>query len=247
MENQIDRLAKIAGEGQERAPKYILPLLKFNGNTGEFSTYNIESKSDTSIKKPIQITILKRRKALSSWTSDLNFFTNEYNSTTQKVCLYKNIDGTITHETTDIPANLRVKFPALKTKEVIYCLFEGVIHKLDIKGASLKDFWDFSKKLNENDKHSFQVIIEIDSVKVAEKGKIPYFKMTFTNAGDSNLDEVEENLAKVAENTGKVDEFFAKKIALEFQASIPSSKPTVKSAADIEYDAMDSNGEEISF
>lgn len=235
MSEQLDRLAKMSGEGQERAPKYVLPLLKFNGNTGEFSTYDTESKEEKAIDKPIQITILKRRKALSAFTTNNSFFTNEYSSTVQKVCLYKNIDGTITHEATDIPATLRTKYPGLKTKEVIYCLYEGEVYKLDIKGASLRDFWDFTNKLSEDDKHSFQIVIEIDSVSVKEKGKIPYFKMTFTNAGDSDLDAVEENLAKVAEELGKVDYYFTKKIAGEFRASLNKE---ADEKAEKEFNAM---------
>jgi hypothetical protein len=239
MSEQIDRLARLSGEGQERAPKYSLPLLKFNGNTGDFCTCDLETKEETPLKKPIQITILKRRKALSAFTTNHSYFTNEYNSTTQKVCLYKNLDGTVTHEDTDIPANLRTKYPGLKTKEIVYCLYDGVVYKLDIKGASLSAFWDFTKKLSEEDKHSFQIVIEINSEKVVEKGKIPYCKMTFTNAGESDLDAVEEHLPKVAEETGKVDAYFAKKVAGEFQASLKKDESIAADAkAEREFNAM---------
>jgi hypothetical protein len=247
-QSQIERLAGLSSDGQERAPKYNPTVLKFNGNTGAFSTYNIETKEETPITDPVEITVLKRRKALSAWTSNDSHFTNEYNNTNQKVSLYKNLEGTVTHEATDTPGELRAKYPTLKTKEVVYCLFNGAVHKLDIKGTSLRDWWDFSKKLNEEDKHSFQIVTGISSVAVKEKGKIPYYKMVFENKGESDLDALEEPMKEVAEGTGKVDEYFARKIAGEFRKNQGSATAAATPAGDvIEYPADDINVDDIPF
>lgn len=255
MTDQINRLAGLASDGQERAPKYNPLVLKFNGNTGGFSTYNIETKEETPITDKVQLTVLRRRKGLSAWTSDENWFTNEFNNTSQKVCLYKNMGGSIVHEDTDIPANLRTKYPQLKTKEIVYVLFNGAVHKIDIKGASVREWWDFSKVLNEDGKHSFQSVIELTSEKVVEKGKIPYYKMKYAVVGESVLDDIEAPMKEVAEGVAKVDEYFSRKIAAEFQAGQAgqttakgsSAAPGADRVEDKEYPEESINIDDIPF
>lgn len=236
MSDQIERMAKLSG-AQERAPKYVVPLLKFNGNTGEFRILDTETKEETPVEKPVSITILKKRKSLNSFSALESFFTNEYNNVNQKVNLYKNVDGTITFEACDFPPNLREKYQQLRTKEILYVLFNGLVHKLEVKGGSLGDFYDYLTALGDENTHTFQVVTELGSEKTQNEAKFSYHKITFTKSdAEVDLDAVEKHMVEVAEATSKVDEYFATKMAEAFRAD--SSAAKVPSEVDKQFEEM---------
>lgn len=241
MSDQVERLAKLSGEGQGRAPKYTVPLIRFNGNEGSFRTVDLDFKEETPIEKPVNVIILKKRKVLSSFSPTASYFTNEYSSPNQTVNLYKNIDGTVTFEKAGMPVDLRQEFQALRTKEVLYVLYGGAVHKLEVKGGSLGDYYDYLNLLQEEDLHSFQVVTSISSVKTENESKFKYHKMTFTKGEATDLNEITPHMEKVVAELEKVDDYFAQKNAEAFRmtgANVEAKAeiPTIQVDEDINPD-----------
>lgn len=213
-----DRLAdKSKDSDAGKFPKYIVPIIKFNGNTGAFSIRRVVdgdvSKEDEAISNPT-ITVLKRRSVLfSPLSSGQEIFTSEFSSPTDQVSIFDATGGTFTFVGTDIVSNVRNKYPSLKTKCVLYCLYEGEVVKLEVKGSSLSAFFEVQKKLQEDDKHLFEVAFQLKTAKAKnEQTKTTYYSIVFGTP------------ALVEDFTGFEEALDTINAALEKQATYQASK-----------------------
>lgn len=217
MEEQVARMVGLSGGSMMSKPfKYLVPLIRFNGNTGEFRKISNDengNKVETPITKPFKFVILKKRKLLSSFSTNTSYFTNEYDTPNVKVCLFKNVAGVVSFEKIGFGPDLRAEFQALKTHEVIYLLHEGEVCKFEVKGGSLGNYYDYLTSLNNQDLHTFQVNTILDSIKTKNEAGFGYFAVTFTSEPtEVALDLIESQMNEVSDNIAKVDAFFTQKI-----------------------------------
>lgn len=201
-------MAGMSGDtGGGKAPKYLVPILKFNGNTGEFKrvVYTDGQKEEFPVSGEVSFVILKNRKRLEAQEAGLSSV--EFNSPTQIVTLFSEQDGKYQKEAVDTVANLRSQYPVLKTQEVLYILFEGEIHKLVVKGGSSRSFYDYKDSLKSEELHSFMVntIVKTDSAK-SKMGK-KYFFMKFEAGAKTDLDEIEQHMQIVDAEIRKIDAY----------------------------------------
>lgn len=207
--DQLARMMDMSGEQEGgKAPKYNVPIIKFNGNTGEFAKISYEDgmKSEEAITGEIKIVILKNRKRLEAQEAGLSSV--EFNSVKQIVTLFAKVDDKYSKEAIDTVTNLRENYPVLKTQEVLYVLFNGEICKLIVKGGSSTSFYTFKDTLKEEGNHSFAVTTKIGKAKAKSKMGKTYFYMTFESLPlEVSLDEVESKMTEVSEAVAKIDEY----------------------------------------
>lgn len=240
MSAQNDQLARMMGMSGEqeggKAPKYNVPIIKFNGNTGEFKkiVYTDGAKEESAITGELKIVILKNRKRLEA--QDAGLSSVEFNSIKQIVTLFSNTDGKFSKEAVDTVTNLRENYPVLKTQEVLYVLHDGEICKLIVKGGSSTSFYTFKDALKEEGNHSFSVTTKVGVA--SAKGKVgkKYFYMTFESAPlEVTLDEVESKMTEVAEAVKKIDDYNSGKAMSETNSST-SVKTVSTDVDDIDLD-----------
>lgn len=245
--DQIKRMADLSGSGSGGTPpKYVVPIIRHDGNSGNFRKigYNEHGEQEeTPLDKPIKLTILKKRRTLSSFTTLESFFTNEYTTTNEAVSLFKNVNKTITFEGRDLPASLREEYQALRTHEIIYALFEGEVVKMEVKGGSLGNYYDYQKSLSDDERHSFQVVTEISSSKTKNAAGFGYYALTF-NAGEDvkDLDTVEEKMKEVDSALRKMDDYFKQR-----DLSASGKRDTIPKEPKVEYPEEEINPDDIPF
>lgn len=235
MDDQLKRMLDMSGEDTGgKAPKYIVPMIKFNGNTGEFQKIVMADgeKQIFPLAETIKFVILKNRKKLECFEDGLSSI--EYNSPSQIVTLFSNNDGKFSRLTTDTVSNIKDEYPSLKTQEILYVLMDGEICKLVVKGGSSKGFYDYRDVLKGEGLRSFQVTTEVSSSETKGKANKKYMKMDFNNLPlEIPLDKVEKALTEVFTNLQKIDDYnFGK-------ASENAPVPTV--AKEKEEDVIDLN------
>lgn len=234
-----NRMADKSGDNNApKFPKYMVPIIAFNGNTGEFRLRGVDgdkySKEETPIDKPVELVILKKRSAFATKLgANPELFSSEFGSPLEKIALFTNM-GRVSFEMSGTAAEIRAKYPEIKTKSILYCLYEGAVHKLEVKGASLTNLFVWQNSMREKDKHSFEVVTVVDAVKEKhETSKKTYFAMTFTDKPLTNTDGIEEAMDEVNAAIKKLEEYQASRNAA------PSPVTTViKSATDAEFDAL---------
>lgn len=209
MDDRLSRLAGMSNMESQKAPKIDAPILQFNGNTGMFSVVTDGDKKE--IGNEIKITILRKRKSLGSFSALQSYFTNEYDGPNDTINLYKKVDGTVLHEMSGLPAAIREKYQALRTREVIYCLYNGKLHRLDIKGGSLVGFYTYLESLTSRGLHSFQLITTIGSEGTKNDAGMAYKKMTFSDNSkpEADLDVVEANMLALNDYVARSKAYFA--------------------------------------
>lgn len=232
---QLDRIAGMTGEnGRGKIPAFSVPILRFNGNTGKFSLTRVvdKEKTEEEISKPVEIVILRKRKALSSFSSQADYFTHEYNSPNDSVSLFKKIDGVITFEKKDTVPNLRQLYQALRSKQVLYVLFRGELTKFEVRGASQVELFDFFNKIGEEEIPVFSITTKVDSVGTKSDKGFAYQVLKFEmGETEVDLDLVESTLKTLNEKLAEIDAYFASKDG-------ERSQPKEMSDAEKEYEAL---------
>ncbi len=243
MSDQVNRLAGLAGVNEGgKAPKYVLPILKFNGKTGAMSIVHLESDKSEEKIETMDVVILRKRMALELVTDSESYWSNEYNSTTQKIHLFKkDSNGKIKLVGIKSPGEFKEENPELKTKNVLYVLYKGGIYKLEVKGSSLSSFFAYQDVLKEEGVHSFQVSTNVSATLTKHPTKgFKYAVMAFKkNDEEVDLDAVETGLNAINTELAKVDAYFAEKAAVDFRKNLNPSAPVEKSAAEKLYDSLD--------
>lgn len=235
-----DRLADKSGDNSSpKFPKYVVPIITFNGNTGEFRVREVEgdkySKEEKPIDKPVELVILKKRSALATKLgSEKELFSSEFSSPLERIALFNNT-GRVSFEMSGTAAEIRAKYPDIKTKQVLYCLYEGAVHKLEVKGASFSSFLEWQNSMRERDLHSFEVLTVVNSVKEKhETSKKVYYAMTFSDKKLTKTEGIEEAMDEVNAAIKKLEDYQASR-----NTPVSAPLPVVRDAADVAYDALD--------
>lgn len=217
----IDEIAKLTGEDEVKsAPKYNLPVIRFNGNTGKF--YKLIMKDDGEFERielgdKIQGVMLKIRRSFSAFTKDYRLFTNEHNTWRDNVILFemrKKADGTMERRMIDSGkiVELREKYPELRgaMRQVIYFLLlpDKEIVKLIVRGAGLTNLFQYWSEF-ESDEHVFEYVTEVGAREEVNEAGMKYYANTFTRVEKvDDLEYVVEKIKEVAENIQKIEDYY---------------------------------------
>lgn len=250
---QRERMARMSGDNEvSKFPAYVVPSIRFNGNTGEFRQVVPQEKAEAiefPLLKPLSVIIIKKKKTLSAFSKNESWFTSEFTSPNEFVHLYSKVAGKVSFVENNTVPTIREKYQNLRTHEIIYCLLNGGIgvFKLELKGASLSPYWDYQKNLREEDIHSFEVATILNSEKQKnEELGTTYYKVTFTK-GEVNTPEtlkiVEEKMTEVDGALKKIDDYYAQRGARS--NAVPATLTTSATIKDIDY--KEGDGSDIPF
>lgn len=213
----LDKMIQQSGESNVRPlPKTNYPILKFNGKTSLWTKIVENEKNGQreiiKIEEPIEGIILKVRRSLEQFSKKDSLFTNEHNSWKEKIILFQSRQGKITKLDEGISEVLREKYQGLRTRQIVYFLFEGEVVKLIVKGVSLKEFFDYLREFEANE-HLFQIKTLISSEEIqGEMGS--YWTMKFKKGkkiNETELKIVAEKLDKITQEIEQRKEYFTKK------------------------------------
>jgi len=216
----LDEMAKQSGEENiKSAPRYELPTIRLQGKKGKFiKKWRDENKEYQSeeIGETLEGVMLKVRRKFSGFGKDEKFFTNEHNSWKDTVNVFY-VDFKVKDKKTQLIdtgkiSDLRVKYPNLKMRQVIYFLMDGEIVKLEVKGKGLSNLFDYWKEQFESSEHIFQFITKVSiSEKSSPLGS--YYAMNFEKGREiKDLTEVGEKLNEVTTNIEKIDSYYIEQV-----------------------------------
>lgn len=234
MENQnqqevdLNNLANLSGENEMKQTKYTVPIVKFNGNTGEWNMLKAEKDSKTGknyvptpLEENIEIVILKVRRMLKSYVKTeqggINYYSNEHNSWKNTISLFERQPNAKKTKMLDVgtPKELKEKYSQtmkLKTRYNLYALFNDEIVKIGVSGKSLSAFIEYFNEF-EGGEHMFQYNTKIGKHSETNEGGLTYYVMDFIKGELSDINHVAEKIKEVAENLDAQDKSFAIKSA----------------------------------
>lgn len=209
-------LIKKSGEDLiKQRPRYILPIVRFNGKEGRFNKiiFTEEGKEIIDLGEKIEGVMLKIRRSFTAFSKDYRMYTNEHNSWRDKVNLFetrKTLEGIKTELIdTGTIKELKERWPGLKMNQVIYfyLLPKGEIVKLIVKGKGLSYLFDYWAEFKPEE-HIYQYITLISSKKeVSDLG--PYFAITFARKEMvSDMDLIAEKIYEVASKIEEVESYY---------------------------------------
>ena len=257
MTSNIEDLSKFSGEEYlARAPQLATNQIRLDGKKGIFKYIDIlgglvpdettgkRKYAQTTLGESVELVFLRiRRKLIEKMKGrpgDPNTpkpaSSNEHNHKTERVTLWTPA-GT-EYGTSD---ELRVKYPNLRTHQIMYALYNNELVRLTVKGASLgsegkadsvMDFYEYIGSFKENPgardgkKDHFY---DFKTILTAVEETSPmgeYYAMSFKR-GDANDDTTMQNVAhlmkKVHEFTTQSDVFYKDKAGTQAPVEEPEA------------------------
>ena len=210
----LDKAAEQSGESTLfGSPRYDLPILRIQGKEGNFLKITKDktgiSKTDILTAKEIEGTTLKFRRTLTRFTKEESYFTTEHSSPNDTISLFEvktKADGTksVAMIDTGTAKDIKEKDQKLKMTQVVYFLWGKEVVKLQIKGSSLKNFYEFRQEVKKKDKHFFQFVIGIEMERV--EGKLgEYYTMKFKIVEELKNAKLKAVLGKITEVSDKLE------------------------------------------
>lgn len=219
----LDELANLSGETTVKQVKYIVPVLKFNGNTGEFAILVPDSEGKYAPEpkgRTAEGVVLKIRRTFTAFEKipggSIRFFTNEHNSYKDNLTLFERSkddrkprmieEGSI--------KKIRADYPNLRLRQNLYFLYNDGVVKLGVRGKSLSSLFDYYKEFGPKE-HLFQFVTKITSHKEESEGGIDYFVMDFKRGPESDLPVVADKIKEVSENLAIQDKAYQEMPVME--------------------------------
>jgi hypothetical protein len=207
------QLDKLSGNDSTSRVKYTPSLIKFNGSRGTFSLVEKTTSgynAPKALTAPIKVTILRPRRVCgwyekNSTGEGMSYFTNEHNSYADILtlfCVEKDSKAKVID--TGTSSALYEKYPLLRTSVVLYVLYNNVVHKLKLKGKSLKAFKAYREEL-EKDKKSFYEFETELSVNKEESQSFDYYSVVFSATTPVDLEKVGPFIEEVGTVLEKID------------------------------------------
>lgn len=196
LQNSLDELANLSGEASLKQTRYVVPILKFNGNTAKFSllTPDENGKMVTEeVGSSVELVFLKVRRVYTAFekTADsyIRYFTNEHSSWKEGLVLFERRKEANRPKVVAEGSykELKEEFPNIRLTQYLYSLYNGGVVKLAIKGKSLGAFWQYVKDFK-TDEHMFQFLTKIESHEETNEGGLTYHVMDFLNSGKPEAD-----------------------------------------------------------
>lgn len=246
-------LDKLSGNDSTARIKYTPSLIKFNGSRGIFT---LIEKTDAGygqpqpITAPLNVTILRPRRVCGWYEKDpkgvaVSYFTNEHNAYNDVLTLFSaEKDGKAQVIDTGTSGELYEKYPLLRTSVVLYVLYNGVVHKLKLKGKSLKAFKDYREALAKDDKAFYEFETEL-SIKKEESQSFDYYSVLFNAVVPTDLEKVGPFIEQVGSILDKIDEQHAKAAVRSQDANMNMDGPIIEVPEDEEPETLNTANSDI--
>jgi len=208
-----DQLKKISG-GEKMRTTYKVPTIKFNGNSGVLTKYPVgDFKNGTDITD-VELVIMRPRRTFTSFEKtpegNVRLFTNEHNTWKDHVTVFEAKTGKrIKAVGSGSIEQLRNEFPSLRINSNLYCLYDGEVHKLTVKGKSRQSLVDKQKELAKDGVEFFEKKVKLVPTQETGTGGNVYYFLNYEVTGESNLDEVGPHMEEIAKVMDKIDQEYA--------------------------------------
>lgn len=227
------KLNKLSGNDSTTRIKYTPSLIKFNGSRGTFSLVAKTPEgyaAPVPLTAPITVTILRPRR-LCGWYEktpageNVSYFTNEHNSYSDQLTLFSVTgNGKAKVVDTGTSGELYEKYPLLRTSVVLYVSYNGTVHKLKLKGKSLKAFKTYRETLDKDDKTFYEFETEIGSNEEVSQS-FSYFSATFNATKPTDLEKIGPVIEEVGNILEKIDAQHTKASVAAKESADPGSTP----------------------
>lgn len=217
-EVDMKELSDWSGEETVRRYRYVVPVLKFNGNTAKFSLLTPDQEGNwvpEEIRGDIEVVILKVRRTLSSYEklpdgSGLRNFTNEHNSWKDPLTVFEMKKGDTKPRMVDAGAlqDVRKNWPKLKLRQNLYCLLGDKVVKMPVRGKSLSNLFQYYQSFKASE-HIFQFWTKLGSHQETNEGGLTYYVMDWERGGEVDLPTIAERLKEVKESLELQDKQYA--------------------------------------
>lgn len=167
----------------------VKAYLKWKSNEKKFEAYNRESKTSSLIDLPVSLTFLKTSSIIKGWSdaNECGIYSNQVTSTQNEILTVRAGDVKIAsglyRDIKDV-----VKAAGGKYHLNVYCVFNGDVVVLELKGAALMQWMDFFKK-NKKKLDDFSILIE--NFKEGKKGAVKYTIPEFVTGAKINQSEAD--------------------------------------------------------
>ena len=217
-EVDLKELSDWSGESSVRRYRFVVPVLKFNGNTDKWALLIPDEEGNwvpEEIKGDIELIILKVRRTLASYEklpdgSGLRMFTNEHNNWKDGLTVFEMKKGDTKPRMVDAGTvqDLRQRWPKLKLRQNLYCLFGDQIVKFPVRGKSLSNLFAYYQEFKASE-HIFQFWTKLGSHSETNEGGLTYYVIDWTRGNQADLPTVAERLKEVKESLELQDKQYA--------------------------------------
>lgn len=251
----MSNIAEKTGATDYRKPPTLkVNEIRFKGDTGKFVYIDLlnreqgQKPDEKELGDSLEVVFLKIRRKLSYYSKQNEKFvtTSEHNHKDETVFLFgPNIRGRA--------SDLREQYQMLRTQQIVYCLWNGEVVRLIVKGASLGSqaeeqlatkFYEYLQSF-EGSEHVHQFKTNIGTQD--EKGKLGSYKVMDFQRGDkldeTELKDVEAQIEKIHSVTSAQDAHYQK----YSQEQITENEATPESEDSPEYPEEDISPEDIPF
>ena len=211
-------LSDWSGESSVRRFKFVVPVLKFNGNTGKFSLLipdEIGNWVPQSLPDKIEITVLKVRRVLSSYQMlpegmGIRTFTNEHNTWKDPLTVFDMKKGDKKPRMLDVGSLEQIKknFPDLRLRQNLYCLLGEQVVKLSVRGKSLSALFNYYPKFGASE-HIFQFITTLSSHAETNEGGLTYYVLDWEKGSEADISLIAQKIKEVKDSLDIQDKQYA--------------------------------------
>ncbi|MBU2007488.1 MAG: hypothetical protein KKF08_19130, partial [Gammaproteobacteria bacterium] len=217
------KLNKWSGNDATIRIKFTPSVIKFNGSKGTFTLIakNAEGyDAPVAMTAPFTVTILRPRRICGWYEKEggksISYFTNEHNSYEDQITLFSSEKGDKAKVIdTGTSGSLYEKYPLLRISAVLYVLYNNEVHKLRLKGKSLKAFKTYREDLAKDNKTFYEFETEVNSKKEVSD-TFDYYSATLTATKPTDLEIIGPFIESVGTTLDKIDEQH-KKASVEAQ------------------------------
>jgi len=205
-----EQLSKLSGGGRVRT-SYKVPTIKFNGNTGIFTKFPVGDFKNGETITDVELVIMRPRRTFTSFEKSpegsIRMFTNEHNTWKDHVTIFESRTGAnIKALGSGLIETLRAGFPTLRINSNLYCLYEGEVHKLTVKGKSRQSLVDKQKELGKDGFEFFEKKVKLVPTQESGTGGNLYYFIKYEVTGDSDLNVVGPHMEEMGKTFDKIDE-----------------------------------------
>lgn len=178
---------KQAIQGGDAIKNPATKFLSWKSNEQAFSYYDKDKQENVLIKLPFKFLFLDQLQSVKGWSDALSgqIISNEVKTVSDQelnvVCYHKNNKGENTKTTIAKGLYSQIKDAVVSAgakyhKSIYIMLEDGTLAKIQLKGASVKEWGDF---FNRSKKRLADEWIVIDSAKAGKKGAVKFFTPEF--------------------------------------------------------------------
>lgn len=205
--NIIQELAEMSGAASFKSFRYVVPIIRFNGSTNKFVIVKQTDNGYFEEAGPIEVvgTILKIRrsygyfkKAPGNPPTLVSIFTNEHDKSTEDLFLYSKTkgEGKAVLLSEGKAKDLRTSYPELRMRLSLYMLVGETVMKMNIKGKSLSNFFNYLDSFKANE-HVFEYSTRISSYQENVNSPLSYYVLKFAKEDKCDLTLVSAKIKEV--------------------------------------------------